>query len=506
MSTIDSDLRDHLGPDAVPQSIERNPLLMAVRNPVLSRGAGPETVYTKTVACGIGAHADCKYVVSGMGRRILCSCECHYDEGGARGHSVEPAFRENRRHAMRAMRRNPLLMSVSNPGPVEVTFVDQTGTKTVRARVGSDVAVRSILPAIITRMGLPVTSPDGQAMSYSLDHKEGGVRLLEDQTLGEAGVTTGHHLIVFPEIVAGNPVCCNPHTGVCSNPGGHRNPLDAREKADVISRAASAYSRSTRSPRRTDAEYYRGYGRGMMDVAERHSAADTYYPAAANPRHANPYYVAHRQATPGDTDIVHSLRRRRDTFQRFERSPGAPYGGVVGPFRTGDEAVDSWGWAAPMARGVGRIHPFPLIDRRVAANPRHRGNPELAAAPFHPGTKISINEFESWLGQNGTADEKREYAKSKAAYKKFHLGAEPKSITREMMDVGMNRGVTDRGFGYGLGKSTHETYQAPKTSKKAGTIYVHKWETRPEAIATSDGRVIMKPLKGTARIDDWLRG
>lgn len=44
MSTIDSDLRDHLGPDAVPQSIERNPLLMAVRNPVLSRGAGPETV------------------------------------------------------------------------------------------------------------------------------------------------------------------------------------------------------------------------------------------------------------------------------------------------------------------------------------------------------------------------------------------------------------------------------------------------------------------------------
>ena len=47
------------------------------------------------------------------------------------------------------------------------------------------------------------TSPDGQPMSYSLDHKEGGRRLLEHQTLVEAGVQNGDHLIVYPEVVAG---------------------------------------------------------------------------------------------------------------------------------------------------------------------------------------------------------------------------------------------------------------------------------------------------------------
>ena len=40
-------------------------------------------------------------------------------------------------------------------------------------------------------------------MSYSLDHKEGGRRLIESQTLVEANVQHGNHLIVYPEVVAG---------------------------------------------------------------------------------------------------------------------------------------------------------------------------------------------------------------------------------------------------------------------------------------------------------------
>jgi len=48
-----------------------------------------------------------------------------------------------------------------------------------------------------------VTAPDGTPMSYSLDHKEGGKRLQEEQTLPDAGVKEGDHLIVYPEIVAG---------------------------------------------------------------------------------------------------------------------------------------------------------------------------------------------------------------------------------------------------------------------------------------------------------------
>ena len=81
-----------------------------------------------------------------------------------------------------------------------VTFLDQTGAKSVDAVT---VTVKRILPNIITKMNLPVMGPDGQPMSYSLDHKEGGKRLHEDQNLVEARVNDGDHLIVYPEIVAG---------------------------------------------------------------------------------------------------------------------------------------------------------------------------------------------------------------------------------------------------------------------------------------------------------------
>ena len=85
----------------------------------------------------------------------------------------------------------------------QVTFLDQTGAKSVEAVVADTVTVKRILPNIITKMNLPVVGPDGQPMSYSLDHKEGGKRLREDQTLLQGSVQNGDHLIVYPEIVAG---------------------------------------------------------------------------------------------------------------------------------------------------------------------------------------------------------------------------------------------------------------------------------------------------------------
>ena len=91
----------------------------------------------------------------------------------------------------------------ADPTGIQVTFLDQTGAKSVKAVIAFSVPVSRILPNIITKMNLPTTSPDGQPMSYSLDHKEGGRRLIESQTLLEAGVQNGDHLIVYPEVVAG---------------------------------------------------------------------------------------------------------------------------------------------------------------------------------------------------------------------------------------------------------------------------------------------------------------
>jgi hypothetical protein len=86
---------------------------------------------------------------------------------------------------------------------IQVQFFDATGAKVVKAKVAPSVTVKNILPSIITKMLLPVTSPDGQPMSYSLDAKRLGMRLREDKTLLEQGIQEGDILIVYPDIVAG---------------------------------------------------------------------------------------------------------------------------------------------------------------------------------------------------------------------------------------------------------------------------------------------------------------
>ena len=64
-----------------------------------------------------------------------------------------------------------------------VTFLDQTGAKSVDAVVSDIITVQRILPSVINQMNLPFVGPEGQPMSYSLDHKEGGRRLDENKTL-----------------------------------------------------------------------------------------------------------------------------------------------------------------------------------------------------------------------------------------------------------------------------------------------------------------------------------
>jgi hypothetical protein len=97
-------------------------------------------------------------------------------------------------------------MTDPNPAPTgtRVTFLDQAGAKSVEAVIADGVPVRRILPNLITKLALPMMGPDGRPMSYSLDHKEGGRRLREDEILREAGVANGDHLIIYPEIVAGS--------------------------------------------------------------------------------------------------------------------------------------------------------------------------------------------------------------------------------------------------------------------------------------------------------------
>jgi hypothetical protein len=95
------------------------------------------------------------------------------------------------------------MTETAQPPGTKVTFLDQTGAKSVEAVVSDTITVQKILPSIITKMNLPMVGPNGQPMIYSLDHKEGGRRLHEFETLVQANVSTGDHLIIYPEIVAG---------------------------------------------------------------------------------------------------------------------------------------------------------------------------------------------------------------------------------------------------------------------------------------------------------------
>ena len=86
---------------------------------------------------------------------------------------------------------------------LRVTFLDQTGAKSIEAIIAPGVTAKTILSNLITKMNLPLAGPDGNPLRYTLDHKEGGRRLHETETLEGAGVKGGDHLIIYPEIVAG---------------------------------------------------------------------------------------------------------------------------------------------------------------------------------------------------------------------------------------------------------------------------------------------------------------
>ncbi len=84
--------------------------------------------------------------------------------------------------------------------------------------------------------------------------------------------------------------------------------------------------------------------------------------------------------------------------------------------------------------------------------------------------------------------------KEKIAYKKFHKGTEPQSVTRRVVDVGAGSKIIGRAFGYSMGKSPFEPYVTPTGSGKGSkTPYLHEYETMPEGITNSNGKIVIKP-------------
>ena len=85
---------------------------------------------------------------------------------------------------------------------LEVTIVLPNGGAR-RAEIPDDIAVRDLLPELISVLQLPTIGPDGRPMGYRLDSKALGRELSEDETLATAKVPSEDRLILTADITAG---------------------------------------------------------------------------------------------------------------------------------------------------------------------------------------------------------------------------------------------------------------------------------------------------------------
>lgn len=87
---------------------------------------------------------------------------------------------------------------------LNVEIHDATGNKRQPVEIPDDAPVARIVAVLIDKMRFPQNGPDGQLLSYRLQHRNSGRQLLDAQTLREAGVREGDVLRLMPEITAGS--------------------------------------------------------------------------------------------------------------------------------------------------------------------------------------------------------------------------------------------------------------------------------------------------------------
>lgn len=84
----------------------------------------------------------------------------------------------------------------------KVIIYDPTGSKKTPVELPGDVPMRRLIPALVTKMGLP-TSQGANPITYRLDHRDSGKRLGEEESLNDANVGQDDILSLFPEVTAG---------------------------------------------------------------------------------------------------------------------------------------------------------------------------------------------------------------------------------------------------------------------------------------------------------------
>lgn len=85
---------------------------------------------------------------------------------------------------------------------LRVSIVDHTDSTKTTAEMPDDVPMNRLIPALVTKMGLP-SQQAGRPIVYRLDYRRTGRRLGDHETLRSAGVQTDDVLTLLPELTAG---------------------------------------------------------------------------------------------------------------------------------------------------------------------------------------------------------------------------------------------------------------------------------------------------------------
>jgi ubiquitin-protein ligase len=115
---------------------------------------------------------------------------------------------------------------------VNVTIVLPSGGVRT-AEVPDDISVKELMPELTSLLELPVTGPDGRAMTYRIDSKALGRELKEEETLNTAGIPENDRLMLTADITAGSGNDMGP--GPSAGPGTNivaDSPRMRRLKAD----------------------------------------------------------------------------------------------------------------------------------------------------------------------------------------------------------------------------------------------------------------------------------
>jgi uncharacterized ubiquitin-like protein YukD len=86
---------------------------------------------------------------------------------------------------------------------VTVTITDATGSRRDEVEAPSQEPAIRVIAAVVQALGLPLTGPDGQPMSYRFHHSQSQSQLRDEMSLEAAGVRNGDTLRLIPEITAG---------------------------------------------------------------------------------------------------------------------------------------------------------------------------------------------------------------------------------------------------------------------------------------------------------------